>query len=35
MTNMTDEEVKMIENRLNNYPSKRMGFRKPAEVLNK
>lgn len=34
MTNITDEEIKMIENRLNNRPRKRLGFRTPAEVFH-
>ncbi|TRZ68759.1 MAG: IS30 family transposase, partial [Comamonadaceae bacterium] len=32
--NITDEEIKMIENRLNNRPRKRLGFRTPAEVFH-
>lgn len=34
MENITDEEIKMIENRLNNRPRKRLGFRTPAEVFH-
>ena len=34
MANITDEEIKMIENRLNNRPRKRLGFRTPAEVFH-
>ena len=34
MTNMTDEEIKMIENRLNNRPRKRLGYKTPAEVFH-
>jgi IS30 family transposase len=34
MANMTGEEIKMIENRLNNLPLKRLGFRTPAEVFH-
>lgn len=33
MESITDEEIKMIENRLNNRPRKRLGFRTPAEVF--
>jgi IS30 family transposase len=33
MESITDEEIKMIENRLNNRPRKRLGFKTPAEVL--
>jgi IS30 family transposase len=29
---INDEEIKMIENRLNNRPRKRLGFKTPAEV---
>ncbi len=29
-----DEEIKMIENRLNNHPHKRLGFKTHAEVFN-
>jgi IS30 family transposase len=34
MACITDEEIKMIENRLNNRPRKRLGFRTPAEVFH-
>jgi IS30 family transposase len=34
MKNIKDEEIKMIENRLNNCPLKRLGFRTSAAVLN-
>jgi IS30 family transposase len=34
MESITDEEIKMIENRLNNRPRKRLGFRTPAEVFH-
>lgn len=34
MKNINDEEIKMIENRLNNRPRKRLGFRTPAEVFH-
>ena len=34
MRSITDEEIKMIENRLNNRPRKRLGFRTPAEVFH-
>ncbi len=34
METITDEEIKMIENRLNNRPRKRLGFRTPAEVFH-
>jgi len=34
MTSITDEEIKIIENRLNNRPRKRLGFRTPAEVFH-
>lgn len=34
MENITDEEIKMIENRLNNRPRKRLGFKTPAEVFH-
>ena len=33
MANITAEELKMIENRLNNRPRKRLGFRTPAEAF--
>jgi IS30 family transposase len=31
---MTDEEIKMIENRLNNRPHKQLGFRTLGEVFH-
>ena len=34
MKNINDEETKMIENRLNNRPRKRLGFRTLAEVFH-
>ena len=34
MASITNEELKMIENRLNNCPRKRLGFRTPAEVFH-
>jgi len=34
MTNITDEEIKMIENKLNNRPRKRLGLRTLAEVFH-
>ena len=34
MTSITDEEIKMIENRLNNRPRKQLGFITPAEVFH-
>jgi IS30 family transposase len=34
MEDVTEEEIKMIENRLNNRPRKRLGFRTPAEVFH-
>jgi len=34
MANVADEEIKMIQNRLNNRPRKRLGFRTPAEVFH-
>ena len=34
MKDINDEEIKMIENRLNNRPRKRLGFRTPAEVFH-
>ena len=34
MTSITDEEIKIIENRLNNSPRKRLVFRTPAEVFH-
>ena len=34
MESITDEEIRMIENRLNNRPRKRLGFRTPSEVFH-
>jgi IS30 family transposase len=34
ITNMTDVELKITENRLNNRPRKRLEYRAPAEVFN-
>ncbi len=34
MENITDEEIRMIENRLNNRPRKRLGFKTPSEVFH-
>ena len=34
IANITDEEIKMIENRLNNRHHKRLGFKTPAEVFH-
>jgi IS30 family transposase len=34
MEKITDEEIKMIENRLNNRPRKRLGFKTPAQVFH-
>jgi len=34
MKNINDEEIKMIENRLNKRPQKRLAFRTPAEVFH-
>ena len=34
MASITNEEIKMIENRLNNRPRKQLGFRTPAEVVH-
>jgi IS30 family transposase len=34
MTSITYEELKTIENRLNNHPRKRLGFRTTAEVFD-
>ena len=34
MANITDEEIKMIENRLNNRPGKRLGFKTPTKVFH-
>jgi IS30 family transposase len=30
---VTDEELKMIQDRLNNRPRKRLGFKTPSEVF--
>jgi len=32
MSIVSDEEIRIIQNRLNNRPRKRLGFKKPAEV---
>ncbi len=34
MQDICDEEIKIIENRLNKHPRKRLGFRTPAEVFH-
>jgi IS30 family transposase len=34
MQDISNEEIKMIENWLNNRPRKRLGYRTPAEVLH-
>jgi IS30 family transposase len=34
MKDINDEKIKMIENRLNNRPRKRLGFKTPAEVFH-
>jgi len=34
MSTVTDEEIRMIQIRLNNRPRKRLGFRTPAEVFH-
>jgi IS30 family transposase len=34
MESITDEEIRMIENRLNNRPCKRLGFRRSAGVFH-
>ena len=34
MTTVTDEEIRMIQNRLNHRPRKRLGFKTPAEVFH-
>ena len=34
MSTVTDEEIRMIQNRLNNRPRKRLGFKTPAEVFH-
>lgn len=33
MSTVSDEEIRMIQNRLNNRPRKRLGFKTPAEVF--
>ena len=33
MNTVNEEEIKMIQNRLNNRPRKRLGFATPAEVF--
>jgi IS30 family transposase len=34
LANITGEELKMIENRLNNHPRKRLGFKTAAKVFD-
>ena len=34
MSTVTDEEIRMIQNRLNNRPRKRLGFKTPLEVFH-
>ena len=34
LNTVTDDEITMIQNRLNNRPRKRLGFKTPAEVFN-
>ncbi len=34
MSTVTEEEIRMIQNRLNNRPRKRIGFKTPAEVFH-
>ena len=34
MNTVDEEEIKMIQNRLNNRPRKRLGFITPAEVFH-
>jgi len=34
MSTISDEEIRMIQNRLNNRPRKRLGFKTPAEVFH-
>jgi transposase, IS30 family len=34
MSTVTDKEIRMIQNRLNNRPRKRLGFKTPAEVFH-
>jgi len=35
LSTVTDEEIRMIQDRLNNRPRKRLGFKTPAEVFHK
>ena len=34
MSTVSDEEIRMIQNRLNNRPRKRLGFKTPADVFH-
>ena len=34
MTTVTDEKIRIIQNRLNHRPRKRLGFKTPAEVFH-
>jgi IS30 family transposase len=34
MSTVSDEEIRMIQNRLNNRPRKRLGFKTPAVVFH-
>jgi IS30 family transposase len=34
MSTVTNEEIRMIQNRLNNRPRKRLGLKTPAEVFH-
>lgn len=34
LSTVTEDELKMIENKLNNRPRKRLGFRTPNEVFH-
>ena len=34
LNTVTEDEITMIQNRLNNRPRKRLGFKTPAEVFN-
>ena len=34
MSTVSDEEIRMIQNRLNNRPRKRLGFKTPSEVFH-
>ena len=34
MSTVSDEEIRMIQNRLNNRPRKRLAFKTPAEVFH-